>query len=265
MAGIRNLEGKKAVITGGSSGIGLETARSLMRSGCRVAISGRDKKKLERTKKKIESSCMAIPVDVSDWDQVEVFSERIIDSMGSPDIIVNSAGIVHPAPLIDMDPGMIREIIEIDLIGTANVCRAFLPHMKRGGWLVNISSGAGILGLYGYGPYSGAKFGVLGLSEALRMELRPRGIGVSVVFPPDTSTPQLEYENHHKPPELGRISGMVKPIPPSRVAESIVRGIRGGKFLVFPTSSMRSLYFFYRRFPIPIRWWIDRRIGKSRE
>jgi len=105
-----------------------------------------------------------------------------------------------------------------------------------------VSSVAGYLGIYGYSGYSAAKFAVMGFTEALRFELKPEGIGVHVVCPPDTDTPALAFERTLRPPETDAIAGGIKPIPAEKVAEAIVRGVDRGTYYIIP-DALSSLYF----------------------
>jgi 3-dehydrosphinganine reductase len=122
---------------------------------------------------------------------------------------------------------------------------------------------AGVIGVYGYTAYSAAKFGVLGFSEALRMELNPRGIGVSVVFPPDTETPQLEFENRTKPEELKGISGTIKPISAEKVASSILGAIVSDEFMIFPDVSSRAAYHANRLVGPIVRKFLDGKVKRT--
>jgi 3-dehydrosphinganine reductase len=99
---------------------------------------------------------------------------------------------------------------------------------------VGISSAAGLVGIFGYTPYAPPKFAVRGLLEVLRLELRPYGVHVGCVCPPDTDTPQLAYENRFKPPETYAISGAIRPFTAEQVAASIVTGMSRGRFLITP-------------------------------
>ena len=123
-------------------------------------------------------------------------------------------------------------------------CRAAVPHMmaRGSGHIVNVSSVAGYLGIYGYTGYSSAKFAVMGFSEALHFEMKPEGITVHVVCPPDTDTPALTFERTLRPPETDVIAGNIKPIPAEKVAAAIVRGVDRGKYLIIP-DALSAFYF----------------------
>jgi len=116
--------------------------------------------------------------------------------------------------------------------------------IERGsGHIVNFSSMAGVIGVFGYTAYSGAKFAVRGFTEALRSELKPKGIKVSIVYPPDTDTPQLAWENQYKPFETREIAGSDKPLPPSVVADETLSAIARGRYKVVPGFEAKLIYF----------------------
>jgi 3-dehydrosphinganine reductase len=240
--GMMSFENKTAVITGGSSGIGLALARQLTAQGAHVWLMARDAARLEAAASEIKSITPSSPpvrtlsIDVADFNQVEQAAARIIKEAGAPDFLINSAGVVHPGRFMDLDLEKFRWMMEINYFGTLHTIKAFLPGMLgRGtGHLVNISSGAGFVGIYGYSAYSSSKYALRGLSDVLRAELKPEGIRVSIVFPPDTDTPQLAYENQFKPVETRAIAGTAKSMPADKVARSIIQGIARGNYLILP-------------------------------
>lgn len=265
MVGLKDLKGKRALITGGSSGIGLSTAAAMLKKGVDVIIAARDREKMQKVMKDHEGVSSFYQMDVSNWKDVTEVKQKISGDLGKIDILVNSAGIVHPGVLKELDHDQVVKMLDIDLLGTINTCKAFLDIIKKPGYIVNVSSVAGFIGIYGYTAYSAAKFGVWGFSQALRMELEPDGIGIGVVFPPDTDTPQLEFENRTKPSELRKIAGTIRPISPEKVADSIIRGIQKGEFMIFPDRSSRSAYHANRLAGPAVRGWMDGKVRSSRE
>jgi 3-dehydrosphinganine reductase len=255
---IRDFRGLVALVTGGSSGIGLEISKCLMSRGADVVILSKDPSKLERTVREI-GDVRTIQADVSDHEQIKEEIGRIMDRQRI-DILVNSAGMVHPGVFTEMDPGNIRRTIEVNLIGTMNVCRVVVPHMTEGAHVANISSIAGIIGLYGYSTYSASKFGVIGFSEALRMELIKKGIGVSVILPPDTLTPQLEFEERMKPPETKHLSGKIKPRTAEWVALRTIDAIEKRRFMTVLTMQGKGAELAKRAAPKLMRWYLDSKI-----
>jgi 3-dehydrosphinganine reductase len=139
--------------------------------------------------------------------------------------------------------------MDIDYHGTVNTIKVLLPGMiERGsGHIVNFSSMAGVVGLFGYTAYSGAKFAIKGFTDALRSELKPKGIKVSIVYPPDTDTPQLAWENQYKPFETRELAGSDKPIPASKVAEETLKAVARGRYKVVPSFEAKLIYFVATR------------------
>jgi 3-dehydrosphinganine reductase len=115
---------------------------------------------------------------------------------------------------------------------------------NRKGRIVLVSSGAGLIGLYGYSAYAPSKFAVRGFGEALRQELRPEGISVSVVFPPDTDTPQLREEMRVRPEITSKIAGGAKVKSADEIAQAIWDGVKRGRFAIAPGFEMTMLARF---------------------
>jgi len=263
---MRDFSGKNAFITGGASGIGFAIAGQLIQRGANVLIFDRNpdaiKMALGRLKDLVEEkkvSCEAREGDVTDFESIK----RAVDSMkdmGMPvDLLITSAGIAHPGALFELNIDIIKDTIDIDLLGTIYACRAVLPGMiERGGsaHIALISSLAGVLGVYGYSAYGAAKFGVRGFGEVLLQELKPYNIPVTVLFPPDTDTPQLAYENKFKPEATRAISGTIKPVSAEYIAKCLIRGIRKNKFQVIPTFSGKMTNLASKIFGPILRWYL---------
>jgi 3-dehydrosphinganine reductase len=191
--------------------------------------------------------CQFFSVDVSQADQVYGSISKIVEGSGIPDIVINSAGVAHPGYVQDLDLEIFHWMMDVNYFGTVHVIKALLPGMiERGsGHIVNIGSMNSIVGGIGYSAYGASKFALRGFSDALRMEMKPYGINVSFVYPADTDTPQLEYENKYKPEELKKILKMVPawdPIPPEKVAEQIITGIEREQEVILPDFGM--VFFF---------------------
>jgi 3-dehydrosphinganine reductase len=227
------------VVTGGSSGIGRAFVRQVVRRGAGVSVLALPDQDLTETEGELRALGAAYTVggvDVTDGGAVERAMAQATASLGPCDVLLTCAGIAHPGYFERLDDGVFRRTMEVDYFGTLHAIRAAVPAMiARGqGSVVGISSTAGLVGVFGYSAYSPAKFAVRALLEVLRMELRPRGIHVGCVCPPDTDTPQLAYENRFKPPETFAISGAIKPYRADDVAASIVAGMERGRFLITP-------------------------------
>jgi len=237
-------EGKTALVTGGSSGIGLALAKLLAARGAQVWLLARRKDLLETARGEVGHGCRGLSVDVADWKAVRKAVEQVEKEIGTPDLVFNSAGVTHPGYVEELDVDIFRQMIEINYLGTVHVVKAVLPGMlKRGsGWIVNISSAAGFLGVFGYTAYGASKYAVRGFSDALRAEMKPHGIRVTIAFPPDTDTPQLAYEEPLKPAETRALSSSAGKLSAETVAEAILGGMRRGRYAIVPGSENRFLY-----------------------
>jgi 3-dehydrosphinganine reductase len=239
------------IVTGGSSGIGLATARLYRARGCDVAVIGRSAEKLAAA----EAELLAIPADgtarvatrqadLSGFEQAREAIDSLVADGFAPDVLVNSAGVIVPGEFATMPLENFESNLTSGYWSVVYPCRAALPHMlaRGSGHIVNVSSVAGYLGIYGYTGYSSAKFAIMGFTEALRFEMKPAGISVHVVCPPDTDTPALAYEHTLRPPETDVIAGNIRPIPPDKVAGAIVRGVDRGTYYIIP-DALSAFYF----------------------
>jgi 3-dehydrosphinganine reductase len=243
--------GKVALVTGGSSGIGKAVACGLAERGMDVWLVAQRKDILDSAQKEVEKfrkdQCQVfgtVSADVSDWAQVRKTVQLITEKSGVPDLLVNSAGVAHPGYVQELDLNIFTWMMEVNYFGTVYVTKEIIPAMlKRGsGFIVNISSVAGFIGTFGYTAYGASKFAVRGFSDALRAEMLLHNIGVSLVFPPDTQTPQLEYESSIKPAETKALAGNTKVMSAEEVANEIIKGIGRGKYLILPGFESKILY-----------------------
>jgi len=133
--------------------------------------------------------------------------------------------------------------MEVNYFGTLWCIRAVVPSMmaRRRGTIAAISSSAGLISVFGYTAYGPSKFAVRGLTDVLRIELKPHGIHVACIYPSDVDTPQLAGEEPYKPAELHRIAGTIKPIPPEQVADAILRGVARKRPVIYTDPRTRWL------------------------
>lgn len=235
--------GKFALVTGGSSGIGLETARKLVRSGAHVAILARGADRLEaatillgKEAKSQDQKIIPIQADVASYQSIIDQTRGPLADLGAPDFLINAAGVARPGEFEKVDLDQFRWMMDINFHGTVNSVKAFLPGMiaRKSGHIVNISSAAGFLGLFGYTAYGASKFAVKGFSDSLRLELQPHHIHVSIVFPTDTDTPQLVEDNAYKPPILVAIEEGSPVTSAEFVASKIIQGIEKKRYIITP-------------------------------
>jgi 3-dehydrosphinganine reductase len=239
---MKDFNGKIVYITGGSQGIGLAAAKLFAAKGASVAIFARRKQVLDGALKEITASgkgqdqkFSAFSMDVSKQEDVNSVLQQAVSSTGAPDVLINCAGRAKPGYFGDITFAQFDETIKVDLYGAWNTCAFLVPLMKKhGGYIVNVSSICGVIGIFGYTDYSAAKFGVLGFSEALRSELKRHNITVSVLCPPDTDTPGYVEENKTKPPETKAVSAAANIMKPEGVAAALIKGMAKGGFMIIP-------------------------------
>lgn len=241
---------RHVLITGGSSGIGLAFGELAAERGAHVTLLARDVGRLEAAREAVAAARVseaqrvsAVPADVTSWQSTDAAIRQAEEIAGPVDVLVTSAGYCHPARFVEMPIEQIEGQVNVDLLGTLHAARAAAPGMvERGrGHIVLLSSMGGIVGVYGYAPYSAAKFGVMGLAEVLRCELKPHGVGVSVVCPPNVDTPGYAREREIEPPETARINGAARTASPRSMAVLVADAIDRRRFVVVPGLGYRLL------------------------
>lgn len=182
------LSGRVAVVTGGTSGIGLTLARGLAEAGAEVAAMSRRPEHVEAAAAEIAAlgrKSIAVTVDVGDRASLERALQQTVDRLGRVDILVNCAGITKRTPTVDVSDAEWASIIDTNLTGSWRACQVFGRHMlERGsGRIVNIGSLSSFVGLFEVAAYTASKAGVAGLTRALAVEWGPRGINVNAIAP----------------------------------------------------------------------------------
>ncbi len=190
-----NFDNKTAVITGGAQGFGLDIAKRFLNSGAKVIIWDIDPKMLEKSLKDINNSNLSSNlVDVSNYNEVKGCVNEITKD-SNIDILINNAGITGPtSPLWEYDIEMWKKIVDINLMGTFNCCRAIVPNMIKNnyGRIVNVASVAGKDGNSNASAYSAGKAGAIGLTKSLGKELADKNIAVNAVTPAGAKTRILD-------------------------------------------------------------------------
>jgi 3-dehydrosphinganine reductase len=263
-----NFRNAHVLITGGSSGIGLATARVAVDRGARVSLVARRPDLLDAAATSMRAAGGTVVVaaaDVVDAAQVDTAVSALTDALGPVDIAICSAGQARPGYFQELDPELFRTMMDVNYFGTVNVARAVVPSMieRRAGSFVGVSSAAGLVGVFGYTAYAPTKFAVRGFLESLRAELLPYGIHVGCSFPPDTDTPQLADEEPYKPKETRAISGTIKPLSAERVAKSIVDGIETEHFAIITDNATRALAKLTGLVPGVVAKVMDRSVRKA--
>jgi len=259
---------KLAWVTGASEGIGKAIAQAFVRAGAHVIIYARSPDKLAVALQELQplrvhsaQKALAHPLDVVDTQWVATLVSVHIQEHGVPDFVVNCAGFARPGYLQDLTLDHYHAMMDLNYFGIVNVCKALVPALVQAqrGYLVNTASIAGFIGLFGYTGYCASKYAVVGFSEALRRELAPYHISVSVLCPPNTRTPGLRQENQYKPPEVLATEEKVKPVEPEFVARQLLKALPTKKFMIIPTFDGALAYRLSRYAPALLHHFVKRR------
>ena len=234
MAG-ETLKGKVAVVTGASSGIGEGTAQALVQRGAVVVLAARAEEKLRFLEREIFAGggrALAVKTDVADGASVTRTFRRAVGEFGSLDILVNNAGLGLSGRIEDLRAEDLRYLLEVNLVGPLRCIQEALPHMQRGGRIINVSSVVGKRAIPKVGGYCATKSALNALSDALRVEISDRGITVTSVYPGTTRTAFRENSRRTRSEERGwRPRG----VTPERVAEKIALAAEKGGRDVYVT------------------------------
>lgn len=242
---------KSVLITGGSSGIGLALSTLLVGTCRSLTILSRQKERLAEASDQLQqlpgshaTQIITLQADITKRDEISLVLDDYLREYGTPDIVINCAGAAHPGTFTSLDPEIFDWLMNVNYFGTVNVLKSLVPGMKsrKSGIIVNISSIAGFLGIYGYTAYSASKFAITGFSDALRSELKPYRIQLSIVFPPDTKTPQLDYEDQFKPYITQQLSSTANLMSAENVAKEILKKVAKRKYMILPGSEGKLLF-----------------------
>jgi NAD(P)-dependent dehydrogenase (short-subunit alcohol dehydrogenase family) len=251
------LAGASAAVTGAGSGIGRAIAVHLARAGARVALGDVNLEGAQATAELIGEGAFAQALDITEPSGWQSFLDAAEDRHGPLRVMVNNAGVDWIGPFDEEPDDVTRREIEINLYGTILGCRYALRRMAaRGeGHLVNIASGAGRVPLPGSASYSASKYGVVGLTESLRLEYRNRGVSFSVVLPSQVRTPMIDGQGHARTLAL---------ITPDDVAAAVLDAMRTGRFEVWVPRAQGVQVWLGMMLPRPVREAILRAVGVSR-
>lgn len=234
-----DVNGKVAIVTGASAGIGLATAKLLSTKGVKLVLVARSKDKLEKLSRELPNA-IAITADVSKVEEVKIMVKQAFEHFGRIDILINNAGRGYDVPVEKTDFEIFRYLFDLDLVGPVAAMKEAIPIMRkqRGGAIVNISSGTALMYLPNMGPYSAMKSALAQISLTARAELEADKIVVSVVYPYITLTDfekntfkDASVEEQEETP--GEQEAFAKADTPEYVAQKIVEAIESGVAEVF--------------------------------
>jgi len=257
-----------AFISGGSSGLGFEIAKSIVTEGTSIAIFDLDsddkyiaelRKSCLRSEQKIEHYC----VDVTDPDALDLAMESAVRDTGVPDFALNSAGILRTALFTELSFETFDHVIKVNLIGSRNFAASTLKHMKSGGHLILVASLAGIVGSYTQAAYAASKFGVIGLAEVLRAELKLQGIAVSVICPGEIDTPLLKYERKHGSPITEKLNSFAGVLSVERAVSGIMKGLKKQQYMITPGFRAKLTRVLARKTTRLFHWIVDNKLARA--
>ncbi|AZG48645.1 SDR family oxidoreductase [Gordonia insulae] len=261
---VPTLGGRTVLITGAASGIGRATALATAAAGAHLVLTDLHADALETVVVEINEAGGSVAYhqagDISDHDWVRSFANQVDAEVGVMDVVMNIAGVSAWGTVENLEHRHWRTMIDVNLMGPIHVIECFVPQMIRrgqGGHLVNVSSAAGLLALPWHAAYSASKFGLRGVSEVLRFDLRRHGIGVSLVCPGGVDTPLVDTVdivgvNRDDPRVKAAIGRFHKvAVSPEKAAAAILTGIRKNRFLVYTSFDIRFGYWWARKFALP--------------
>jgi len=254
---------RRIVITGGSSGLGLALAEKLAARGDAIALVARNPGKLalaaDHIQKKVPNAIVTTAsVDVSQQQALETAFAKLAETLGGLDVLVNSAGVLREGHFENLPIEIHREVMEINYFGSLYATRTALPYLRQSscGQIVNISSLAGMSGVFGYSAYCASKYALLGLTESRRVELAPRGIRVQVVCPGEFDSPMVDDIDTYRSPENQAHAHTIPKVSLDVVVDDTLKGMDSTAFMIVPGRSARLAAFGVRHFP-----GISRRVG----
>lgn len=263
---------KTVFITGGSSGIGLALARLIVKQhpDLRLALFARDAGRLAAAAQSLAQSnprcdIGIFSVDLSDSAATSTALDTALAAFGPPDRLILSAGMTRPGRWNSIDLAEHRKVMDLNYFGSLSVIHHLAPLMPTGATICLIGSAAGLVATYGYAAYTPSKFALRGLAETLRIELRPRGISVTLCLPPDTDTPMLAAEQPLRPVVTSRMAAGAPVLSAEAVARATLDGINAGRFLVLPGLTVKLLYLFGPWIAPILRWQQARLIRRHGE
>ncbi len=254
-----DFRGRTVLISGGSRGLGLNIARQFAQEGANLVLVARDEDELKDAKKELEdlgAKVLTIVGDVTQKSECEAAIKAASERFGSLDVLVNNAGVIQIGPLEHMDDDDFKSAIDLHIWAPLHLSRAALPYLKRGrvGRIANIASFGGLVAVPHMAPYAASKFGLVGLSDALRHEVAKDGVRVTTVCPGIIRTGshvQAKFKGRQKSEykmfKLGAVSPLA--VDPTTAAKLIVDAMRyGDPFLTFP-APIGWAALLYRAFP----------------
>lgn len=247
--------GKLAVVTGAGSGIGRAVAEALLERGARVVACDKNPDGIDSLRRRYDGVVMDRLVDVGSREEMRRFADEVLGAHGAPDILVNNAGVAVAGGMLETSLDNWDWVLKTNLYGVVHGCHLFAPEMARAGrgHIVNLSSMLGYFATHDALAYCTSKYAVLGLSEALRQELEPEGVGVSAICPGMINTGIIKASRFVGKRE--NLQGTVqrsyekRNFPPERVADAVLSAIDHNRAIVPVTLEAWTTYVAKRISP----------------
>jgi NAD(P)-dependent dehydrogenase (short-subunit alcohol dehydrogenase family) len=262
VGGVKELRGRRCLITGAASGIGRATAIAAAEKGATLVLTDIQAEALDSVAEEIRAAggtvAYAKAADITDHEAIVAMAAEVHEANGSMDVVMNVAGVSTWGPIERLRHSDWQKMVDVDLMGPVAVLECFVPPMieaGRGGHVVNVASAAGLFGFPWHAAYSAAKFGLRGVSEVLRTDLRRHGIGVSLVCPGAVRTPLVETVEvlgvDRESPAMRKLVERFdrRAVSPERAAEKILAGVERNRFMVFTSADIHALYLAKRYVP----------------
>jgi 3-dehydrosphinganine reductase len=260
---------KTILITGGSSGLGLGLAQALLEKGARLILLARTPEKLEQAKERLLKSIPGgnvdiIPVDVSDREALQEALHDALQRQPSLDMVINNAGILREGYFEKLAVTDFKEMFGANYFGALYITQITLPYLKKSrGRLINVASVAGLTGGFGLSAYGSSKYALIGLTETLRCELKPQGVTVQVVCPPEFLSPMVEELDTYRTPENLAHTIMIPRLSLDTLVKETIKGIEKNKFKIIPGWRTRLMLLGAQHFPGISRFFADQVIKKA--
>ncbi|GAA4805184.1 SDR family oxidoreductase [Nocardioides caeni] len=261
-APVRDLTGKQVLVTGAASGIGRAVAEYAAERGALLHLTDLQADLLAEVADGIRARggtvVTAEPADVSDHAQVRRLAETVTAQAGAMDVVANVAGIAIWGTVRSLEPEHWQRLVDVNLMGPIHVIEEFVPAMidaGRGGQLVNVSSAAGIIAMPWHAAYSATKFGIRGVSEVLRYDLRRHRIGVSLVCPGGVDTGLVEtiriagIDQQSRSFVRARKAFQRRAVSPEQAAAALWKGALRNRYWVYTSADIRLVHWLQRYFP----------------
>lgn len=245
---------RSVFISGGMSGLGRALACEYVQRGSNVAIfdlvvNDVVVAELESLRRSTSQKVVARTASVTDFDTLDSSVKRAVSEIGEPELAINCAGINRVNPFDKLSREHFEQVVQINLVGSRNFAAAVVPVMKAGARLALVSSMAGFAANYSYAAYCASKFGVLGLGRVLRLELKPKGIDVSLICPPEVDTPMVDEEIKNMHPASRRLKDFGGSLSLDDAITGILGGLDAGKGVIIPGGKAKLTYFCNRYIP----------------